>query len=319
MRGKKRGGLGRGLGALIPQTVSQDEEEVVQPSQVGAGEAAITHAPVAADAPPDTGLLMVPIEAISPNPHQPRHAMTADKLEELAASIREHGLLQPLLVTRAGKNRYNLIAGERRWRASHLAGLDSVPVVVKEATSGEILQMALVENIQRADLNPLEAALAYKSLVDDFGLTQEVVAERVGKSRTAVTNSLRLLRLPPQVIESLSLELIEEGHARALLQVPNEQLMLRLLERIVADGLNVRQVEALARRLAESPAPDEENLATPAKDALYSEAKVLEERFRNALGTKVQLSKSSRGGKLVIYFYSDEDLDRIYGAIVGED
>jgi ParB family chromosome partitioning protein len=179
-----------------------------------------------------------------------------------------------------------------------LAGLETVPVVVKEATSGEMLQMALVENIQRADLNPLEAALAYKSLVEDFGLTQEVVAERVGKSRTAVTNSLRLLRLPPQVIESLVLELIEEGHARALLQVPNEQMMLRLLERI---------------------APDEEKGETPAKDELYSEARVLEDRFRNALGTKVQLSRSSRGGKLVIYFFSDEELDRIYGTIVGED
>jgi ParB family chromosome partitioning protein len=315
MSGKKRGGLGRGLGALIPPTTHEEEEEAVaQPSQVE------TVTDVAADTPTDSGLLMVPIDAISPNPHQPRQAMNADKLEELALSIREHGLLQPLLVTRASKDKYSLIAGERRWRASRLAGLDSVPVVIKEATSGEILQMALVENIQRADLNPLEAALAYKSLVDDFGLTQEVVAERVGKSRSAVANSLRLLRLPPQVIESLSLELIEEGHARALLQVPDEQLMLRLLERIVADGLNVRQVEALARRLAESPAPGEDKATvTQAEGGLYSEEKALEERFRNALGTKVQLSKSSRGGKLVIYFYSDEDLDRIYGAIVGEE
>jgi ParB family chromosome partitioning protein len=183
-----------------------------------------------------------------------------------------------------------------------------------------MLEMALVENIQRADLNPMEAALAYKSLVEDFGLTQEVVAERVGKSRTAVTNALRLLKLPAQVIEALSLELIEEGHARALLQVQNEQLMLRLLERTVADGLNVRQVEALARRLAGQGEPEAEREgAGEQKEELYSEARVLEERFRNALGTKVQLSRSSRGGKLVIYFYSDEELDRIYGTIVGEE
>ena len=321
MTGKKRGGLGRGLGALIGQPTPQEEEAQTTLEEVGQGaqEGTVAHEHGLAMEPADAGLLTVPIDAISPNPHQPRHAMSADKLEELAASIREHGLLQPLLVTKTGKNKYSLIAGERRWRASRLAGLETVPVVVKEATSGEMLQMALVENIQRADLNPLEAALAYKSLVEDFGLTQEVVAERVGKSRTAVTNSLRLLRLPPQVIKSLVLELIEEGHARALLQVPNQQMMLRLLERIVADGLNVRQVEALARRLAEAPAPDEEKGETPAKDELYSESRVLEERFRNALGTKVQLSRSSRGGKLVIYFFSDEELDRIYGTIVGED
>ena len=189
MTGKKRGGLGRGLGALIGQPAPQEDaaqttlEEASQGAQEGV---AHEHGLTAEFA--NVGLLAVPIDAISPNPHQPRHAMSADKLEELAGSIREHGLLQPLLVTRTGKNKYSLIAGERRWRASRLAGLETVPVVVKEATSGEMLQMALVENIQRADLNPMEAALAYKALVDDFGLTQEVVAERVGKSRTAVTN-----------------------------------------------------------------------------------------------------------------------------------
>jgi ParB family chromosome partitioning protein len=245
--------------------------------------------------------------------------MHPEKLEELAASIREHGIIQPLVVTGLGGGKYGLIAGERRWRAAGMAGLDSVPVILKEATSGEQLQLALVENLQRADLNPLEAAYAYRSLIDDFGLTQEEVADRVGKSRTAVTNSLRLLRLPPQVLESLSLGTIEEGHARALLQVPDEGRMLRLLEHVVAEGLNVRQVEALARRLAQAPPEEVEERESKRQDDLYDEVKHWEERFRDALATKVQLSRSSKGGKLVIYFSSDEELDRLYSTIVGDE
>ncbi|MGA7729751.1 MAG: ParB/RepB/Spo0J family partition protein [Chloroflexia bacterium] len=318
MNNKKRGGLGRGLGALIPPTTPDDAAQQATPSQpdppLPTGEAGTGVSSI-----PGNALLEVPVEAISPNPRQPRQALHPDKLEELAASIREHGIIQPLVVTSLGDGKYGLIAGERRWRAARMAGLAAVPVLVKEATSGEQLQLALVENLQRADLNPLEAAYAYKSLIDDFGLTQEDVAGRVGKSRTAVTNSLRLLRLPPQVLESLSLGLIEEGHARALLQVPDESRMLRLLEHTVATGLNVRQVEALARRLAEAPPEQSEEASPKPQNELYDEVRVLEERFRDALGTKVQLSKSSRGGKLVIYFYSDEELDRIYGTIVGEE
>ena len=315
MTGKKRGGLGRGLGALIPETMPErvGEQGTENPLAVRERDAI--------DAPASQGPLQVQIEAVSPNPRQPRQAIHPDKLEDLAASIREHGVIQPLLVTSLGGGKYGLIAGERRWRAAQMAGLTTVPVVTKEATSGEQLQLALVENLQRADLNPLEAASAYRSLIDDFGLTQEEVADRVGKSRTSVANSLRLLRLPPQVLESLSFGMIEEGHARALLQVPDEGRMLRLLERTVADGLNVRQVEALARRLAQTPAQGDEDAAaqTNSKE-LYDEVRDIEERFTHALGTKVQLSKSSRGkGKLVIYFFSDEELDRIYGAIVGDE
>jgi ParB family chromosome partitioning protein len=215
---------------------------------------------------------------------------------------------------------YNLIAGERRWRAALLAGCESVPAIVKEATSREMLEIALVENLQRADLNPLEEAAAYRSLVEEFGMRQEEVAERVGKARSAVANSLRLLRLPAPVQESLALGLISEGHARAILQVPSEHEQLRLLEHVVADGLNVRQTEALARRLADRPVQRQEEEEAPQQDApLYNELHDLEDRFRSALGTKVQLSRSSRGGKLVIYFYSDEELDRIYGTIVGEE
>ena len=267
------------------------------------------------------GLFEVPIESISPNPYQPRQDMHADSLEELAVSIREHGVLQPLVVTGSGNGTYALIAGERRWRAARLAGLDTVPIIVKEATSSEMLELALVENLQRSDLNPIEAASAYRSLVEEFGLNQEEVAARVGKSRSAVSNSLRLLTLPPEVQQSLLLGMIQEGHARAILQVPDAAGQLRLLEHAVADGLSVRQVEALARRMSEAAGQDEEpTKPTPAADvALYDELRALEERFRNALGTKVQLSRSSRGGRLVIYFYSEEELDRIYGTIVGEE
>ncbi|HYP42168.1 MAG TPA: ParB/RepB/Spo0J family partition protein [Chloroflexia bacterium] len=315
---RPKGGLGRGLGALIPQSPPV-QESVTQ--EAPSTQAAAPDLPTLQTSPTAPGLLDVPIHAISPNPRQPRQAIHPDALEGLAASIREHGVLQPLVVMQAEEQGgYNLIAGERRWRAALLAGCESVPAIIKEATSREMLEIALVENLQRADLNPLEEAAAYRSLVDEFGMRQEEVAERVGKARSAIANSLRLLRLPAPVQESLALGLISEGHARAILQVPSEHEQLRLLEHVVADGLNVRQTEALARRLSDRPTQQPEEEAAPQQDApLYNELHNLEDRFRSALGTKVQLSRSSRGGKLVIYFYSDEELDRIYGTIVGEE
>lgn len=319
---KKRGGLGRGLGALIPQgpepaepgASSAAELERAQQHAAGIGDEVVTTT--------GAGVLEVPVDSIRPNPRQPRQAIQPEQLEELAASMREHGVLQPLVVTRSDDGTYTLIAGERRWRAARVAGLEKVPALVKEATPREMLELALVENLQRADLNPLEEAHAYQALVEDFGLRQEDVAERVGKNRITVTNALRLLRLPPAAQESLSLGLINAGHARALLQVPDEEGQLRLLELAVADGLSVRQVEELARRMAEAVGR-RQSPAKPARndrqDDLYDAVRELEDRFRNALGTKVQLSRSSRGGKLVIYFYSEEELDRIYGTIVGEE
>jgi ParB family chromosome partitioning protein len=221
------------------------------------------------------------------------------------------------VVTTGKGGKYNLIAGERRWRASVLAGLETVPVIVKEASTREMLELALVENLQREDLNPLEEANAYKSLVEEFGLKQEQVASRVGKSRQAVSNSLRLLNLPPIVLEALAAGDISEGHARAILQAPNDDAQVWLAGQVVERGLSVRQVEALARRLAEQVDEKEESRGDDSD--LFSEVKHLQDRFMEALGTKVQLSKSSRGGRLVIYFYSDEQLQRIYGTIVGED
>lgn len=311
---KPKGGLGRGLGSLIPSG-GQDSRASGPVQAVMPGIAPAEEAQAG-------GVLMVPVDSISPNPHQPRGAFDPAELEELSGSIREHGVLQPLVVAQADrKGRYNLIAGERRWRASIQAGLEQVPVIVKEASSREMLELALVENLQRADLNPLEEAVAYRSLVDDFGLKQDEVAERVGKSRAAIANSLRLLRLPAPVQEALASGAIEAGHARAILQVPDEERQLRLAERVVREVLSVRQAEAEARRLAEQAEADDE-VDAPHEDGeqpLYDPVKDLEEQFRNALGTKVQLSRSRRGGRLVIYFYSDEELQRIYGSIVGDD
>lgn len=289
-------GLGKGLGALIP---------------TGGGEMA---------RPTDTGLLVVAVADIVPNPRQPRTRMDPDSLAELAESIKEHGLIQPLIVTRAAPSSrapYQLIAGERRWRAAQLAGLETVPVLLKEATPQQFLELALVENIQRADLNPLEEAEAYQALMADFTLNQQQVAERVGKSRVAVANTLRLLRLPERAKALLASGELTEGHARALLGLPDDEAILQTAGVVVSRGLSVRQTEDLVRRLVETRPHDEvaeDEIDDP--DQAYTER--LAEAFRGALGTKVALSRGRRGGRLVISFYSDEELQSIYERIVGE-
>lgn len=279
----KRSGLGKGLEALIP--VGEE---------------------------PIRGLAQVPVAAITPNPMQPRTAMDPDTLAELAASIREHGLIQPLIVTRQGPDQYQLIAGERRWQAARLVGLTSVPAIVKEASPQEVLELALVENIQRADLNPLEEAHAFRQLVEEFGLTQEQVAQRVGKSRVAVTNILRLLRLPAQAREALADGSIREGHARALLALPAAEAQLAALKVVVQKYLSVRQTEELVRRLLAEPSePQRGQVPSP-------EAQALEQEFRDSLGTKVNLYRDRKGrGRLVIHFFSEEELQAIYDLIVG--
>ncbi|MFN2225824.1 MAG: ParB/RepB/Spo0J family partition protein [Anaerolineae bacterium] len=279
----RRRGLGKGLEALIPAAET-----------------------------PASGLVNVPLAAISRNPMQPRGELDPEALSELAASIREHGLIQPLVVTQQGPERYQLIAGERRWQAAKAAGLVTVPVIVKEATPQQILELALVENIQRADLNPLEEAAAYRQLVEEFGLTQEQVAERVGKSRVAVTNTLRLLRLPAEVQQALTDGTIHEGHARALLALPTAEAQVAALKTVMARDLSVRQTEELVRRLrAESPEPRPKAPPSP-------EIQALEEEFRARLGTKVQLVRGQKGGgRLVIHYYNQEDLEALYDLIVG--
>jgi ParB family chromosome partitioning protein len=243
---------------------------------------------------------------------QPRTALDRNTLAELAASIREHGLIQPLIVTEQGPERYQLIAGERRWQAARMAGLGTVPVIVKEATPQQVLELALVENIQRADLNPLEEAAAYHQLVEEFDLTQEQVAERVGKSRVSVTNTLRLLRLPREAKQALADGTIREGHARALLGLEREEAQVAALGTVVAKGLSVRQTEELVRRLQALGPPEK------ASRSVTPEVRALEEEFRETLGTKVNLYQNQKGrGRLVIHFYSKEELQAIYDVIIG--
>lgn len=282
---KKKGGLGKGLGALLPET------DVT------------------------AGLSEAPTRSISPNPHQPRAHIDENQLRELAESIREHGLIQPLVVARADDGAYTLIAGERRWRAALLIGLESVPVVIKDAAPQQMLELALIENVQRADLNPLEEALAYRQLVEDFGLTQEQVAQRVGKSRVSIANTLRLLKLPESIQKRLADASLSEGHARALLMLNDTTHMQRLVSQIVGGGLSVRQVEELVRRLnAGKPQPKKRKAADSAANT-----RSLEDRMRRSLGTKVNLYRSSRGGKVVIHFYSEDELDAIYRRITREE
>ena len=239
--------------------------------------------------------------------------MSSEELRELADSIREHGLLQPLVVARLateGEERYQLIAGERRLEAARLAGLDRVPVVIREVTPEETLELALVENLQRADLNPLEAAAAYQRLMDEFGLTQEQVAAKVGKSRPAVANALRLLGLPEDVKAALARGEVSEGHARALLGLRDEADRRAALGEVVEQKLSVRSTEELVR--ARNEARERRESARAARDDL----RAIEDAFRAALGTRVTLVRRGEGGQLIIHFYSEEQLQALYDVLV---
>jgi ParB family chromosome partitioning protein len=295
----RRGGLGRGLDALIPSFGDS--------------------APAAASD--------VDIDAIEPNPYQPRIEMDQEALESLAASIRVHGVIQPLVVTHgAERGRYVLIAGERRWRAARMAGLQAVPVVVKDAVPRAMLELALVENVVRADLSPLEEAAAYRQLIDDFGLTQAAVAERVGRSRVSVTNTLRLLLLPDRVQRSLSAGDISEGHARALLGLPTAPDQVAALDWVIAQGLSVRQTEELVRRWAAGNPPQGARVAAPANDADGDSGRteVLRQAFldglQRAIGARVGFRPAKEGGgTLTIHFNSDEELTSLYEKLGGQD
>jgi ParB family chromosome partitioning protein len=284
----RKSGLGRGLEALIPAV----EEEATAAVQ---------------------GVLEVPLASITPNPHQPRAPIRDQDLVELAASIQEHGVIQPLIVTRVPDG-YQLVAGERRWRAARLAGSSTVPVIVKDVVPSQMLELALVENLQRSDLNALEEAVAYRQLTEEFGLTQEQVARRVGKSRVAVANTLRLLKAARAVQEALLEGKISEGHARALLGLEQVQAQEAALKIVLKRELNVRQTEELVRRLLNLGREERQ----PAREE-SPEMKALESRFREVLGTKVNLARSGKGGRVVIYFYSEEELDALYERIVGTD
>jgi ParB family chromosome partitioning protein len=276
----RKRGLGKGLDALIP--TGED-----LPSLGG-------------------GVLQVSLDNIRPNPRQPRSDVDTEGLEELAASIREHGVLQPLLVSQdeTGEG-YMLVAGERRLQAARIAGLTNVPVIVRHADERQRLEWTLIENLQRTDLNPLEAAEGYRQLAEDFNLSHEEIAVRVGKSRASVTNTLRLLKLSPAVRKSLMQGKISEGHARALLTLRSARAQSAALQTVIQRGLNVRQTEELVRRLGgkrrKSPPPPER----PPEEV------ALEDQLREALGTRVTIKRGQRGGQLVIRFYSDEELNAL--------
>lgn len=273
--------LGRGLSALIPQA-----DSAPAPAESG-----------------QKGVLKLPIEAIARDLAQPRRVFDEDKLKELAESIKAQGLIQPVLVRKDGDH-YRLIAGERRWRASQLAGLKEIPALVREASDAEAFELALVENLQRADLNPIEEAEGYRRLVEEYALTQEQVSQRVGKDRSSIANSLRLLQLPDEVKSLVASGAINMGHARALLGVPRIPEMVELAERIATQKLSVRDTERLVKQ-AKAPAP-----AQPERKQTPEARKVVEE-LQRALGTKVRLSDRGGQGTLEIDFFSYADLDRI--------
>ena len=299
-------GLGRGLGALLNRATADGAQAEGLPEQDEPG-----------------GIRQLPTDAILANPQQPRTRFDPDSLAELAASIRQHGVIQPLIVTRATDQpqRFWLITGERRWRAARQAGIPTVPGIVREATRQQLLEWALVENLQRADLNPLEEAAAYSSLINEFKLTQATISERVGKSRSAIANAVRLLGLPPAAQVALSDQLISAGHARALLSLESAEDMQRALDLIIERELNVRQTETLVRRWLEEPAaeePAQEPPNNPSPDE--AQLRFWENRFRDRLSTKVNLERKADGsGRLVIHFYSDDDLETIYREILGDE
>jgi ParB family chromosome partitioning protein len=283
VNGRPERPLGRGLGALIPQR-----------------------------SPAAGGVAEIPLARIQGNPHQPRQRFDHAELEALASSIREHGVIQPVLVTESVHG-YQLIAGERRVRAARLAGLERIPAVVRQLADSEQLELALVENLQREDLNPIESAHAYRQLVDHFGFTQERLAERVGRARPTIANTLRLLELDASLQDAIAASAITEGHGRALGALPPEH-QRRLLSTVVDQGLSVRQTEELVRRVREPRVVDEASAAPATRDP---DQERVEEDLRRALGTKVSLSRSRRGGRIVIEYYSDEELGRLYERLTG--
>jgi ParB family transcriptional regulator, chromosome partitioning protein len=276
-------GLGRGLAALIPQR-----------GQSGPGP------------------LEISIDRIAGNPRQPRVRMDDAALETLAASIREHGVIQPVLVTETIDG-YQLVAGERRVRAARMAGLERVPAIVRQLADRDQLELALVENLQREDLDPIEAARAYRSLIDEFAFTQEDLAARVGRARSTVANTLRLLDLHPSVQSAVIDGRLSEGHARAIGGLDTDS-QARVVETVVDDDLSVRQTEELVRRLR---TPREETQAPRSPQPADPDLERVEEDLRRALGTKVRMARSRRGGRIVIEFYSDEELSRLYDRLMG--
>lgn len=282
---KKRKALGRGLGALLPAT---DTSSIIDSKKT---------------------YLLCPIEKIQVNPFQPRTVFDEAKLKELVDSVAEIGIIQPLVVRKHGANGYELIAGERRWRAAQKVGLKEVPVVIKDVSDKESLEIAIIENIQRADLNPVEEARGYKRLMDEFSYTQEEMATRVGKERATISNHLRILKLPDKVLSAISEGLLSMGHAKALLSLGDENAILQAKKTIIEKGLSVREAEALSKSTPRTASNKEQHKR---KDPDMAK---LDERLTTHFGTKARVSKKGEKGKLEIEFYSLEELDRLIEVI----
>ncbi len=286
--------LGKGLSALIPENAklpNKEEKENI--------------------------ILNVDINNIIPNMYQPRKHFDESKIAELADSIKAKGILNPIIVREEGDNRYQIIAGERRWRAAKLAGIERVPVILQKVDNREMLELSIIENIQRDDLNPLEESEAYQALLKEFNLTHEEISARVGKSRAAVTNTLRLLKLPYEIKDGLRKNLISMGHARALLAVDNEGEMLRLYNTIINDGISVRETEMLAKKLSKEETDDKEN-RQPLKSKVTVEIRMVEEELMEFLGTKVTIKDKKHRGKIIIEYYSLDDFERIMDKMKNE-
>lgn len=294
-------GLGKGLDSLIPTNVMMESE--------------VKHATVSTASSAEEekdGTLMVKLSKVEPNREQPRKNFDEDSLQELAESLKQFGMLQPILVQNRG-DYYEIIAGERRWRAAKIAGLKEVPVIVRELTDQEIVEISLIENIQREDLNPIEEAQAYKRLLTEFHLKQDEVAERVSKSRTAVTNSMRLLKLCDEVQKMVVDDMISTGHARALISIEDPEEQYLIAQKIFDEKLSVRVVEKLVKDLHKPPKPPKEENKT--LQAIYQE---ISERLKQSLSTKVSVSAKQNGaGKIEIEFYNHEDLERLLERITG--
>lgn len=294
-------GLGKGLDSLIPTNVMMESE--------------VKHATISTASSAEEGkdgTLMVKLSKVEPNREQPRKNFDEDSLQELAESLKQFGMLQPILVQNRG-DYYEIIAGERRWRAAKIAGLKEVPVIVRELTDQEIVEISLIENIQREDLNPIEEAQAYKRLLTEFHLKQDEVAERVSKSRTAVTNSMRLLKLCDEVQKMVVDDMISTGHARALISIEDPEEQYLIAQKIFDEKLSVREVEKLVKDLHKPPKPPKEENKT--LQAIYQE---ISERLKQSLSTKVSVSAKQNGaGKIEIEFYNHEDLERLLERITG--
>lgn len=304
MAGKKSG-LGRGLDALFPEKTVQSKPKTVKTVKEEKKVAVDTKKSSQQET--SNGERMMKISMIEPNREQPRKKFDEDALQELSESIKQYGILQPLLVSDK-KDYYEIVAGERRWRAAKMAGLKEVPVVVKEFSTQEIVEISLIENIQREDLNPVEEAMAYKRLIDEFHLKQDEIAERVSKSRTAVTNSMRLLKLDSRVQQMMVDEMISAGHARAILAISDPEQQYNAAMRVFDEKLSVRETEKLVKSIL-TPTKKKPVASNPTEDAIYES---LEEKMKGITGTRVFIHrKKNNKGKIEIEYYSRDDLDRI--------